>query len=281
MAMSYQSILVHLDTGTHAQSRLELALQLAQRFHAKLTGVLSTYTPDKHELFIMGGTASYYIEHEQQRQERCADLKRVFHAALARAKVDGQWIAITGYANDVIPPYARLADLIVAGQIDLNDPESFIAEQFVENLVMAAGRPVLVLPSSGSFTECGKHVLIAWDGSREATRAIHDALPFLSHAAKVTVLTVNAEQDSPDCVRMPGADIALTLARHDVKVEVREVTIERNTPVGDVLLSQTSALGCDMIVMGAYAHTRLRELVMGGATRTILRSMTVPVLFSH
>jgi len=279
--MSYPSILVHLDTGTHAQSRLELALQLAHRFHAKLTGVLFTYTPDPHALFIMGGTASYYIEHEQPRQERCTDLKRVFHAALAGAKVDGQWTAITGYANDVIPPYARLADLIVAGQTDPNDPESFVAEQFIENLVMAAGRPVLVVPSSGSFTECGKHILIAWDGSREATRAVHDALPFLSHARKVTLITVNAERDAPDCPRIPGADIALTLARHDVEVEVREVAAERNTPVGDVLLSQASDLDCDMIVMGAYAHTRLRELVMGGATRTLLRSMTVPVLFSH
>jgi len=279
--MSYPSILVHLDTGTHAQSRLELALQFAHRFHAKLTGVLCTFTPDPHALFVMAGTVGYYVEHERQREDRCATLQHHFHAALTRNQIEGRWIATTGYANDVMPPYARLADLVVAGQTDLDDPESFVAEQFIENLVMAAGRPVLVVPSSGSFTECGMHILIAWDGSREATRAVHDALPFLSHARKVTLITVNAERDAPDCPRIPGADIAVTLARHGVKVEVREVAAERDTPVGDVLLSQASDLDCDMIVMGAYAHTRLRELVMGGATRTLLRSMTVPVLFSH
>jgi len=279
--MSYKSILVHLDTSTHAQSRLELAVALAHRFHAKLTGVFSAYVPDSPALFIMAGTASYYAEHERQRQERCAELKRLFHDELIRREVDGQWIAATGYPNEAMPPYARLADLVVAGQTDLNDPESFIAEQFVENLIMAAGRPVLLMPSSGSFADCGKHVLIAWDGSREATRALHDAIPFLSQAENVTVLTINADRDEPTGQRVPGADIALTLARHGVKVEVREVIAERYALVGEVLLSQAADLGCDLVVMGAYAHTRLRELVMGGATRTLLRSMTVPVLFSH
>ncbi|MBP0593411.1 universal stress protein [Paraburkholderia sp. LEh10] len=279
--MNYQTILVHLDASTHAPARLELALQFARRFHARLTGVFSAYVPDSHALLVMVGTASYYVEHERQRQERCVDLKRLFLAALARLGVDGQWISAEGYPNESMPPYARLADLVVAGQTDLNDPESFIAEQFVENLIMAAGRPVLLMPSSGSFAECGRHVLIAWDGSREATRALHDAMPFLSSAANVTLLTVNADRDEPTGQRIPGADIALTLARHGVKVEVREVNAERFTPVGEVLLSQAADLGCDLIVMGAYAHTRLRELVMGGATRTLLRSMTVPVLFSH
>jgi nucleotide-binding universal stress UspA family protein len=281
MAMSYTSILVHLDTSTHAHPRLELALQLAHRFHARLTGVFSTFVPDPHAFFIMTGTASYYVEHERQRQERSAALERLFHAELVRAKVEGQWIAATGYANDMMPPYARLADLVVAGQTDLNDPETFIDEQFVENLIMSAGRPVLVVPSSGSFSTCGKHVLIAWDGSREATRAVHDAMPFLSHAANVTLLTVNTMQDEPPFDRIPGTDIALTLARHDVKVDVHEVNADRDAPIGEVLLTQAADRGCDMIVMGAYAHTRLHELVLGGATRTILRSMTVPVLLSH
>ncbi|BCG04837.1 universal stress protein A (plasmid) [Paraburkholderia sp. PGU19] len=279
--MSYTSILVHLDTSTHANARLELAAQLAHRFHAKLTGVFSAYVPDSHTLFIMAGTASYYAEHARQRQEQRDELKRLFHAELARLEVDGQWISAEGYPNEAMPPYSRLADLVVAGQTDLNDPESFVAEQFVENLIMAAGRPVLLMPSSGSFADCGKHVLIAWDGSREATRALHDAMPFLSNATNVTLLTINADRDEPAGHRIPGADIALTLARHGVKVEVREVNADRYAPVGEVLLSQAADRGCDLVVMGAYAHTRLRELVMGGATRTLLRSMTVPVLFSH
>ncbi|MEX3633511.1 universal stress protein [Paraburkholderia sp. BR14320] len=279
--MSYKSILVHLDTSVRAHPRLEIALQLAHRFHAGLTGLFSTYVPPRHAFFVMAGTAEYYAEHERQRHERAGSLERLFHAELARAKVEGQWITADGYANDVVPPYARLADLIVLGQTDPVDPEAFVAEQFVEHVVLSTGRPVLLVPSSGRVTPPGRHVLIAWDGSREATRAIHDALPFLAHAAKVSLLTVHSPSDQPPRDRIPGADIALTIARHGVKIDVRELTIENDTPVGDALLSQASELGCDLIVMGAYAHSRLHEVVLGGATRTMLESMTVPVLLSH
>jgi nucleotide-binding universal stress UspA family protein len=279
--MSYKSILVHLDTSARAHPRLEMALQLAHRFHARLTGLFSTYVPPRHAFVVMAGTAEYYTEHERLRQEKAAALERLFHAELARAKVDGQWVALDGYANDVVLPYARLADLIVLGQSDPRDPESFVAEQFVEHIVLSAGRPALLVPSAGSSPPPGNHVLIAWDGSREATRAIHDALPFLEHAAKVTLLTVHASSDQPPRDRIPGADIALTISRHNVKVDVRELSVENDTPVGDVLLSQASDLGCDMIVMGAYAHSRLHEVILGGATRTMLQSMTVPVLLSH
>ncbi|RZF25683.1 universal stress protein [Paraburkholderia sp. UYCP14C] len=279
--MTYKSILVHLDTSARAQSRLTIALQLAHRFHARLTGLFSTYVPPPHAFFVMAGTAEYYAEHERQRHERARELERLFHAELARAKVEGQWIVADGYANDVVPPYARLADLIVLGQTDPTDPEAFVAEQFVEHVVLSAGRPVLLVPSVGTFTPSGRHVLIAWDGSREATRAIHDALPLLTHAAKVSLLTVHSPDDQPPRDRIPGADIALTVARHGVKIDVRELSVENDTPVGDALLSQASDLGCDLIVMGAYAHSRMHEVVLGGATRTMLKSMTVPVLLSH
>jgi nucleotide-binding universal stress UspA family protein len=279
--MSYKSICVHLDTSVPARSRLETALQLAQRFHARLTGLFSTYVPPRNAFVVMAGTAEYYAEHERQRHERASALERVFHAELARAKVEGQWIAADGYANDVVPPYARLADLVVLGQTNPADPESFVAEQFVERVVLSAGRPVLLVPSMGRFAAPGRHVLVAWDGSREATRAIHDALPFLKQAAKVSLLTVHSLRDQPPRDRIAGTDVALILARHGVKIEVRELTVEHDTPVGDALLSQVSELDCDMMVMGAYAHSRLHEIILGGATRTLLQSMTVPVLFSH
>ncbi|HWT38891.1 MAG TPA: universal stress protein [Paraburkholderia sp.] len=279
--MSYRNILVQLDTGAKAHPRLEIALRAAHQFHARLTALFTTYIPDPHAFFVMAGTASYYAEHERQRNERCAALERLFHAEAARAKVDGRWIAASGYANDVVPPYARLADLVIAGQADPEDPESFIADQFAEHLLMSAGRPVLLVPAHGAHATLGQRVLVAWDGSREATRAIHDAMPFLSHAADVTLLTVNATRDEPPAWRIPGSDIALTIARHGVKVNVRELSADDDAAVGDVLLSQAAESGCDMIVMGAYAHSRLHELVLGGATRTVLQSMTVPVLLSH
>jgi len=279
--MTYKTILVHLDTSTRAHTRLDLALALAHRFHAKLSAVFSTYVPEAHAFVVMAGTAEYFAAHERERQQRCAALERLFHSEVARANIEGQWTTANGYANDVMPPHARLADLIVLGQTDPGDPEAFISEQFVEHIVLSAGRPVLLIPRVGSFDEPGKHVLVAWDGSREATRALHDALPFLSHAAKVTLLSVNAQRADAQHNRIPGADIALTMARHGVKVEVREMEADSDTETGEVLLSQVAERGCDMLVMGAYAHSRLHEVILGGATRTVLRSMTVPVLLSH
>ncbi|MGF6813008.1 nucleotide-binding universal stress UspA family protein [Paraburkholderia sp. Clong3] len=201
------------------------SLQLAHRFHARLTGLFSSYVPPRHAFFVIAGTADYSAEHERQRHEHASALERLFHAELARAKIDGQWIATDGYANDVVPP--------------------------------------------------GRHVLIAWDGSREATRAIHDALPYLAHAAKVSLLTVHSPTDQPPRDRLPGADIALTVARHGVKIDLRELSVESDTPVGDALLSQADELGCDMIVMGTHGRRGFRRLVLGSVAE---RSASCPVL---
>ncbi|MBB5461070.1 nucleotide-binding universal stress UspA family protein [Paraburkholderia sp. Cpub6] len=167
-----------------------------------------------------------------------------------------------------MPPYARLTDLIVLGQTDPVDPAAFVAEQFVEHIVLSAD----------TFGPPGRHVLIAWDGSREATRAVHDALPFLAYAAKVSLLTVDSPTDQPPRDRIPGADIALRVARHGVKIDVRELSVESDTPVGDALLSQADELGCDMIVMGTHGRRGFRRLVLGSVAGRVLRSASCPVL---
>jgi len=145
-------------------------------------------------------------------------------------------------------------------------------------LALGVGRPVLIVPRYGTFETVGERVLVAWNGSREATRAVHDALPLLKLASSVTVLSIDPEHDTGD--RIPGADIALHLARHGVAAEGMS-TVGLDISVGDLLLSRAADLGADLIVMGAYGHSRVRELVLGGATRHILQHMTVPVLMSH
>jgi nucleotide-binding universal stress UspA family protein len=145
---------------------------------------------------------------------------------------------------------------------------------------MSAGRPVLLVPYASSVTSPGAHVMVGWDGSREATRAVHDAMPFMRAAKATTVVTVNGARGEPR-PRIPGADIATLIARHGVNVEVKDIEASSDASIGDALLSQASAIGADLLVMGAYGHARWQELVMGGATRTILKSMTVPVLMSH
>jgi nucleotide-binding universal stress UspA family protein len=279
--MSYKSILVHLDTSVRAHPRLEIALRLARKFGAHLTALFATYTPDAGAFAIMAGSAEYFSAREQEREERRAALERLFNAELLRAQVDGRWLTAAGPAHHSVPRSGRRADLIIAGQPDPSDPEAYIGDHFIETLVLSAGRPVLLVPYIGEFPSIGNQILVAWDGGRESARAAYDALPFLAQARKATVVTVNGAWGEPRGVRVPGADIALTLARHAGNISVDELEASSDTPVGDLLLSHAHDCSHDMIVMGAYGHARWQELVLGGATRTILGSMTCPVLMSH
>ncbi|ACD19930.1 universal stress protein [Paraburkholderia phytofirmans] len=278
--MSYKTIVVHLDTSRLAHRRLEIALTLARHFGAHLRGVYATFSPDPRSLYVMAGTASYYATHEQLRAERRSAIERLFHAELSRAAVTGDWLAVDQPANLAVAQQGRCADLIIASQDDPDDPESYVGYRFPENLIMSAGRPVLLVPNATSVTSPGTHVVVCWDGSREATRAVHDALPFMRTARLTTVLTVNGVRGEAG-PRIPGADIATVIARHGVRVEVKDVEAGPAASVGDALLSEAAELGADLLAMGAYGHARWQELVMGGATRTVLQSMTVPVLMSH
>ncbi|MFM0500198.1 universal stress protein [Paraburkholderia caffeinilytica] len=278
--MSYKTIVVHLDTSQRAHPRLEMALRLAKHFGAHLTGVFAVFTPDARSLYVMSGTADYYAANEQLRAERRGALERLFHAELSRAEVAGEWIAVDQPASLAVPHRGRYADLIIAGQDDPHDPESYVGDYFPENLVMSAGRPVLLVPHATSVVSPGGHVMVCWDGSREATRAVHDALPFMHTARLTTIVAVNGARGEAR-LRIPGADIATVIARHGIRVEIKDVQAGAGASVGDTLLSEAADLGADLLVMGAYGHARWQELVMGGATRTLLQSMTVPVLMSH
>jgi nucleotide-binding universal stress UspA family protein len=155
-----------------------------------------------------------------------------------------------------------------------------MSRQLAEQLVLASGRPVLLIPYIGAGATMGERVVIGWDASREAARAVSDALPILERAASVVVVTINPRQRDFGHGEMPGTDIALHLARHGVKVEVQRVET-RDMDVGNALLSHLAGQSADLLVMGGYGHSRLREIVLGGATRTVLGDMTVPVLMSH
>ena len=278
--MSYKTIVVHLDTSQRAHPRLEIALRLAKHFGAHLTGVFAVFSPDPRALYVMAGTASYYAAHEQVRAERRGALERLFHAELNRAGVAGEWLAVDLPANLAVPRQGHCADLIIAGQDDPGDPESYVGNAFPENLVMSARRPVLLVPYASSVVSPGGNVVVCWDGSREATRAVHDALPFMRTARFTTILTVNGARAEAN-PRIPGADIATVIARHGIRVEARNVEAGPGASVSDTLLSEAAGLGADLLVMGAYGHARWQELVMGGTTRAMLQSMTVPVLMSH
>jgi nucleotide-binding universal stress UspA family protein len=272
--MAYKTLVVHLDAAARRAERLELACSLAAGYDAHLVGLFALAPV---QLPFAFGNAGAVIAAEQRWRDALAE--RELNAAASRhgvAKLEWR----TGLdAASAVCASARYADLVIIGQREPGAAarEAVLPAQFVEETVLRAGRPVLIVPYAGRISRLGARVLVAWDASREAARAVTDALPLLQGAQSVEVVAFDPQPGAHGA--QPGADIALYLARHRVKVTAAEQ--HAGVEVGGQILSRAADHDVDLIVMGAYGHSRARELVMGGATRTLLASMTVPVLMSH
>ena len=281
--MALKDILVHLDASKPAEARLRLAADLARRHgaHLAVLHVVDIELPMIASVDAGGGAAIAQVM-EDMRAQALADGARLETLARERMRLDGlsgEWRQVEGVTAELVALHARYADLAVIGQADA-DGDAPHAGAVVEQVLFSSGRPALIVPYAGNFQTLGRRVLIGWNASREAARAVHDSLPILTAADAVTVLSVNPRRGLGAHGDRPGADIALHLARHGVKVRV-EQSIAPDIGDADVLLNHASEMGADLIVIGAYGHSRIREMVLGGVTRTLLRQMTVPVLMSH
>jgi nucleotide-binding universal stress UspA family protein len=278
--MSYSSILVHLDSNRHAASRLALASQLAHSHECPLIGLMGGYIPDPAWFYLMDN-APRYIEADRQRRQLAREcIREQFDEATKHLSAGVEWRSAEHDVLSTVLRESREAALVVAGQYDANDEESPVAAQILEALLLESGRPVLVVPCEGQFPATGARVMLAWNGSREATRALHDALPMIGGAkARVLCAQTAAKEARPDAT--PVAHAVRVLERHGVTVEVEHGPGGSDLTIGELLLSRAADFDADLIVMGAYGHGRMRELVLGGVTRTLLASMTVPVFFSH
>jgi len=285
--MAIKDILIHLTQDPRNAVRLKLAVALARDHGAHLTALYVVPAP------LVPGYFQAYVPDEVLNQQRATAqaaaeaAEAEFESVTESAGVAAEWRSTEGAFGDHADLHARYADLVVVGQRD-PDTMSGSVYDLAEELVMVAGRPVLAVPYAGEFKTVGVRVLVAWDGSREATRAVHDALPILERAKEVVVYRVNPH----DADHLPAADVAAHLARHGVKAEAHHTVSKlprdetavigpRSIGIGDLLLSATMDFGSDLLVMGAYGHSRIRELVLGGSTRYVLQHMTVPVLMSH
>jgi nucleotide-binding universal stress UspA family protein len=285
--MPFKDILVHLDNGPRSAVRLELSARLAQRDGAHLTGVYVIDIPAV-EFFYgaampMGSSgAEQFVD--QMRADAIAAAEPVeagFRELLRREGLDGGWRLVEGDLRANVALHARYADLTVLGQANPYDHQDGVDhDAAVTAALMSSGRPVLVVPFAGVFPTLGERVLVAWNASREAARAVNDAMPLLRQATAVTVLTINPARGVSEDRDIPAADIALHLARHGVRAEAAH-TVATDIPEDEALLSYAADIGADLIVAGAYGHSRARELVFGGVTRTLLREMTAPVFLSH
>ena len=273
--MGYKTILVHLDERARPQQCLQLGFQLAGRFDAHLVALfaLDAMRIPSYALAEAGRVVEEIETRRRQEAARAAESE--FRQAERRAAAKAEWRLSMDDALRAVRLSARYADLVIAGQPEPDDPA---AKSFAGELVLSAGRPVLFVPYAGRFDDTGKRVLVAWNASREAARAVTDALPLLARAESVEVVAFDPEAGSHG--EVPGADVALFLARHGVKATAARQSAP-DLEIGAQILSRAADLGADLIVMGGYGHSRLRELVLGGATRSVLQAMTVPVLMSH
>jgi nucleotide-binding universal stress UspA family protein len=282
LVMTIRDLLVHIDQTQAAQGRLEAGLKLAERFGAHLTALYLAAEPFMRSAAGFHLPADVIQEHLRHAE---ADAEPVFAAARQAAeqrKVQMETRLATGSLDQlpaILARIARNADLIVVGEP--RPEESGIDEAaIVEAAFMDTGRPALVVPYVGAEALPPKRILVAWDGSREAARSVHDALPLLRQAEEVVILIIDAGKLGPRFGPQPGAGILAHLGRHGVTVRVKAVGSGGAT-IAELILIQAATEKADLLVMGGYGHSRLREMILGGVTRHMLERMSLPVLFAH
>jgi nucleotide-binding universal stress UspA family protein len=279
--MAHKTILVHVDESARAPMRIRLAAELARMQGAHLIGAAVT------------GVSRFIYSNGINPGE---DVNLAAHMKMLTDKAQHAAAAFTSIAKDMglasyqsvishdeagggIGNLARYADLVVVGQTSRDEPAPSVPPDFAEYVILHSGRPTLVIPYLGQYDTIAKRPLIAWDAGREATRAVNDALPLLRLAGQAQVVIFNPDSLRQKADAQSGEELALYLKRHGVDTQV--FLHQSNGDVGEALLALALDLDTDMLVMGAYGHSRFREMIMGGVTRTLLEGMKAPVLMSH
>lgn len=267
--MGLREILVHLDNSDAAVGRLDLAIAYALKHQARLRG-----------LYLI--THSYYEPRDIGEQASADSVESLFLQKTSRAGVTAEWVyrdwsVIGANVTDLITIQAYYADLVIIGQTNSSSPNRNIPTDLPERLVLMCGRPVLIVPYAGTFESAGDRIMIAWKAGRESIRAVHDALPCLKKARHVEVVGIGTPSGVVDGT---FSEIHAVLARHDVQTTT-ELINSGNFPVADMLLNNACEQKIDLLVMGAYAHTRRGSLDLSPIARHILKHLTVPVLMSH
>jgi len=276
--MTLDRILVHYDGTPRGDRALSAALKLAQAQDAHLIGCAIRLEPQM-PTYLAGQIPANLVENlMEQEQERTDGLKAAFHEEAAKAGWDArsEFVVMQGDPVRALASAGRGCDLLIVGQTEpgkVNEGD----EELIGDLVLSAGRPVLAIPYTGKNDNVGQNALVCWTDTAEAARASADALPLLGAASSVTVLTISGKTPGAD---VPGDGAAHYFAAKGIKAEAHN-SVMPDLDAGTAILNEAADIGADLIVMGAYGHSKLRESILGGATRTVMEQMTAPVLFSH
>jgi len=271
-----------------SETRLTSAIALAQQHNAYLTGLsaLALLLPARPVIHPRSypetdtSPASSLRNLGDVAAEKAERIEAVFRERLHLSGLQGNWRVVSGKIGEAVAREARHTDLIILGQVDPAHPPLPAGQQLIQEVLLTAGRPLLVIPYIGQFKTVGSRVLVAWNGSREAARAVHDALPLLTKAASVTILEVSRRRHEAATDGATVADLIDHLARHGISATAAR-TIAADISVPDALLSYVADINADLLVAGGYGHSRLRERILGGITHELLQHLTLPVLLSH
>ena len=288
--MTYKTVLLHVDDSASRSARIDAAASIAQACGGHLTGVALTGVSrllyqNQPDLDADPNLAL----HLNFLRERAAHALDGFEAQVRAAGVASfEQRVVDDEAAGGMSLLARYADLVVISQYNAKDKSPSVMRDFPAYVLLHSGRPVLIVPYAPPLPllappAAARNVLISWNASKEASRAVSAALPLLQRAEHVHVAIFDAQVHAAEHGEQPGAELLHYLARHgvDARVHLLDGGGVRRGDIGEALLSQAADLSADLLVMGAYGHSRLRETILGGVTRTILQSMTIPVLMAH
>ncbi|MER9456736.1 universal stress protein [Mesorhizobium sp. M0478] len=277
--MRFKTIVAILQNEQDAERVLDCAIPLADRFESHLIGIHAEALPVPYTSATGFPDTEFLQVSADMNRERAEKLKALFVRQIENSGLSFEWRSLESFSGDSALTgisSVRAADLIIAAQRETGGDTS----ADVDTLVYDAGRPVLVVPHEGPLVTTFKHVLLAWNGSKEAARAAFDALPFIIEAEKTDILVIDPPDTLDDNPEAAGAEIAAALSRHGATVSV-SVQKSGNASVDDVIQTRIAETGADLLVLGAYSHSWLRQLLFGGVTRTVLRSVPVAAFLSR
>jgi nucleotide-binding universal stress UspA family protein len=287
--VALKDVLVYVDQSEHAFERLRLAADLARRHQSRLTAlyVRELNPVQRHEL----GTAELGQGSSEAMTQTNRHIRKSIDEAIGRLlsaleeikreyELEIEWRCLDGVGSTLVPQHARFADLCILSQ-DVSTAVTATGYTFSEELLFVAGRPVIFVPARGSFRTLGRHILVAWNSSRAATRSVNDALPLIEHAEQVTVLAVNRLEFAERYGALPPENMVEHLRRHGAAVKGVWVNNVSPASIADVVQAEAHKVGADLIVAGAFGHPRLWEKLMGGVTRDLLARMSLPLLMSY
>ncbi|MCP4330726.1 MAG: universal stress protein [Alphaproteobacteria bacterium] len=275
--MSIKKILVHLAADASHLERMKVAMELARRNDAHVEAIFFVKPVGMPgEITGRGASAAYIGATVREARRRAEELEKEFVDTCKRDKLSYEWSVEEGDPAEVIEEHVHLADLAVVTQVKPDYIDEVFYPPIPDKITTRAGCPVLVLPEDWTYSEFGKNVLVAWKSSREATRALRESLPILHTAEKVTILTIGPKSTHS----LPIKEAQEYLSRHGIDAETR-IDFHDKSHFGEIMLSHAQELGADLLVMGAYGQSRLKEMLTGGTTRHVMGHMTLPVLMSH